>query len=193
MPIPKEKAHTLPIIHDSGNLLIIFNNQNGLVEPYTSTTVQRLFKTQACISMTATYEANEWACPDNPSQLWHQSNPVHHVVDDPNTIPLDLATRLIQVITTRRGSDSVYCAWALPAHLESALHHTTDQMTHNRFHFSGNNTITQNTHTPTRQQTFSLISTLVSLVLSVPQNEMSTQSITGISLTPPCNSQNDVQ
>jgi hypothetical protein len=85
--------------------------------------------------MTATYEANEWTCPDTPSQLWRQSNPVHHVVDDPNTIPLDLATRLIQVITTKRGSDSVYRAWALP-HLENALHHPTDQMTpHNRFSF----------------------------------------------------------
>jgi hypothetical protein len=118
MPIPKEEAHTIPIIYDSGNLPIIFNNQNGLVEPYTSTLVQ-----------------NEWTCPDTPSQLWRQSNPVHHVVDDPNTIPLDLATRLIQVITTKRGSDSVYRAWALP-HLENALHHPTDQMTpHNRFSF----------------------------------------------------------
>jgi hypothetical protein len=120
--------------------------------------------------MTATYDANEWACPDNPSQLWRQSNPVYHVVDDPNTIPLDLATRLIQVITTKRGSDSVYRAWALP-HLENALHHPTDQMTHNRFHFSGNNTTTQNTHTPTRHQTFSLISILVSLVLSVMKGQ----------------------
>jgi hypothetical protein len=119
--------------------------------------------------MTATYEANQWACPDNPSQLWCQSSPVHHIVDDPNTIPLDLATRLIQVITTKRGSDSVYRAWALPAHLENALHHSSDQMTHNRFSFSGNNAITQNTHTPTRHQTFSLKSILVNLVLSVLQ------------------------
>ncbi len=37
------------------------------------------------------------------------------------------------------------------------------------FHFSGNNTITQNTHTLTVHQTFSLISILVSLVLSVLQ------------------------
>jgi hypothetical protein len=101
MPIPKEEAHTFPTIYDSGNLPIIFNNQNGFVEPYTSTSVQNLFKTQACIPMTATYEANEWTCPDTPSQLWRQSHPVHHVVDDPNTIPLDLATRLIQVITTK--------------------------------------------------------------------------------------------
>jgi hypothetical protein len=66
MPIPKEEAHTFPIIYDSGNLPIIFNNQNGLVEPYSSTTVQHLFKTQACIHMSATYEANQWACPNNP-------------------------------------------------------------------------------------------------------------------------------
>ncbi len=79
MPIPKEEAHTFPIIFDSGNLPIIFNNQNGLVEPYLSTTVQHQFKTQASISMAATYEANQWACPDNPSQLWHQSYLVHHV------------------------------------------------------------------------------------------------------------------
>ena len=82
--------------------------------------------------MTATYEANQWACPNNPSQLWRQSNPVHHVVNDPYTIPLDLATRFIQVITTRRGSDSVYRAWALP-HLDNALQKPTDQTTHNRF------------------------------------------------------------
>jgi hypothetical protein len=95
MPIPKEEAHTFPIIYNSGNLPIIFNNQNGLVEPYTSTSVQNLFKTQACIPMTATYGANEWTCPDTPSQVWRQSNPALHVVDDPNTIPPDLATRLI--------------------------------------------------------------------------------------------------
>jgi hypothetical protein len=47
MPIPKEEAHTFPIIYDSGNLPIIFNNQNDLVEPYTSTSVQNLFKAQA--------------------------------------------------------------------------------------------------------------------------------------------------
>ena len=47
MPISKERANTVPIIYDSGNLPIIFNNQNGLVEPYTSTSVQNLFKTQA--------------------------------------------------------------------------------------------------------------------------------------------------
>jgi hypothetical protein len=68
MPIPKEEELNFPTIYDSGNLLIIFNNQNGLVEPYTSTSVQHLFKTQACIPLTtATYEANQWACPYNPS------------------------------------------------------------------------------------------------------------------------------
>jgi hypothetical protein len=116
MPIPKGEVHTFPIIYNSGNLPIIFNIQNGLVEPYTSTTLQHLFKTQACIPMTATYKANQWACTINPSQLWHQSNPIHHVVDDLHTFPLDLAMRLIQVNTTRRVSDSVYCAWALQHH-----------------------------------------------------------------------------
>jgi hypothetical protein len=79
MPIPKEEAHTFPFINDSGDLPIIFNIQNGLVEPYNTTTVQHLFKRQACIPLTTTYEANQWACPDNPSQLWHQSIPVNHV------------------------------------------------------------------------------------------------------------------
>jgi hypothetical protein len=118
MPIPKEEAHTFPFINDSGNLSIIFNDQNGLVEPYTLTTVQHLFKTQACVPMTATYEANQWAFPNNPSQAWRQSNPVHHVVDHPYTIPLDLATRLIQVITTKCNANSVNRAWALP-HIEN--------------------------------------------------------------------------
>ena len=166
--LSQRKKHSFPIIYDSGNLPIIFNNQNGLVEPYTSTSVQHLLKTQAFIPMTVTYEANQWACPDNPSQLWRQSNPVHHVVDDPYTIILDLATRLIQVITTKHGSNSVYRAWALP-HLENALHNPTHQMTHNHFSFSGNNTVIQNIHTPTRHQTFSLIPILVSLVLRVLQ------------------------
>ena len=102
MPIPKEEAHTFPtIIYDSGHLPIIFNNQHGLVESCTSTTVKHLYKTQACIHMTATYEANQWVCPNIPSQLWCQSNPVHHVVDAPNTITLDIVTRLIQVITNK--------------------------------------------------------------------------------------------
>ncbi len=46
MPTSKEEAHTFPIIYDSGYLpIIIFNHQNDLVEPCTSTTVQHLFKT----------------------------------------------------------------------------------------------------------------------------------------------------
>jgi hypothetical protein len=143
---PKRRS-THFIIFDSGNLFIIFNNQNGLIYPCTSFSVQHLFKTQTCIPMTATYEANQSAYPNNPSQLWRQSNPVHHIVDDPNTIPLDLATRLIHIITTKGGSDSVDHAWAL-LHLENALHNPANQMTHNFFHFSGNNTINhQNTHT----------------------------------------------
>ena len=133
MPIPKDEVHTFPIIYDSSNLPIIFNH-HGYVEPYTSTTIQTLFKTQACIPMNPNYEANQWACPHNPSQLWRQSNPIHHVIDDPNTIPLDIAIRLIQVITTKRGSDSVYRAWALP-HLKDALQKPTVQISHNCFSF----------------------------------------------------------
>jgi hypothetical protein len=48
---PKEEAYTFPIIYDSGNLSIIFNNKYGLVKPFTSTTDQHIFKTQACIPM----------------------------------------------------------------------------------------------------------------------------------------------
>ena len=141
--------------------------------------------------MTATYEANEWTCPDTPSQLWRQSNPVHHVVDDPNTIPLDLATRLIQVITTKRGSDSVYRAWALP-HLENALHHPTDQMTHNRFSFFWQ----QHNHPeyPYTNKTPDILLDINPGESSpeCTENERSTQSITCNSLTPPCHSHNDV-
>ncbi len=108
MPIPKEEAHTFPIIYDSGNLSIIFNHENDLVEPYTSSTVQHLFKTQACIPMNPHYEANPCICPNNPSQLWGLSSLDYHVIDAPDTIlPLDLATRLIQDMTTKPGSDSV--------------------------------------------------------------------------------------
>ncbi len=83
-----------------------FQPWNDLVKPYTSTTVQHLFKTQACIPInTIFFDANPWIYPKNPSQLWHQSSPVHHVVDD-------LANRLIQVITTKQGSNSFNCAWA---------------------------------------------------------------------------------
>jgi hypothetical protein len=57
MPIPKAEAPTLPIIYDAGNLPIIFNNQKCLVEQYNSTTLQHLFKTLACIPMTATGHA----------------------------------------------------------------------------------------------------------------------------------------
>jgi hypothetical protein len=191
MPIPKEEAHTFPIICDSGNLPIIFNNQNGLVEAYTSTTVQHLFKTQACIPMTAYYEANPWACPNNHSQLWRQSYPVQHVVDDPYTILLDLATRLIQVITTRRGSDSVYRAWALP-YLDNALQKPTNQTTHNRFSFFWQ----QHNHPeyPFTNKTPDILLDINPGESSpeCPPNEMRTQSITCNSLTPPCHSHNDV-
>ena len=99
MPIPKEEAHTFPIINDSGNLPTIFNNQNGLVEPYTTTTVQHLFKTQAFTPMDATYEANEWACPDNPSQLWRQSYPVHILILLPDLSKLSLQNVDLRVFT----------------------------------------------------------------------------------------------
>ncbi len=168
MPILKKEIHTFPIIHDSGNLPIVSNHQNDLVEPYTSTTVQHLFRTQAYIPMNPHYEANPCICPNNPSQLWRHSSPEHHV-DDPNTIPLDLATRLIQVITTKRRSDIVYCASALP-HLENALQKPMDETKHNHFFiFSGNNTNIQNIHTKTRHQAFSLISILVRIVWNVLQ------------------------
>jgi hypothetical protein len=142
--------------------------------------------------MTATYEANQWACPDNPSRLWRQSNPVYHVVDDPNTIPLDLATRLIQVITTsKHGSDSVYRAWALP-HLENALHSPTDQTTHNRFSLFWQ----QHNH-PEYPYTNKTPGFLLDInpgesSPECTENERSTQSITCNSLTPPCHSHNDV-
>jgi hypothetical protein len=119
--------------------------------------------------MTATYEANQWACPDNLSQLWRQSNGVHQVVDDPNTIPLDLATSCIHVITTKCGSDSAYCAWVLP-YLDNALHNPTDQMTHNHFSFFWQeHNHPEYPYTKKTRQTFSMISILVSLVLSVLQ------------------------
>ena len=84
--------------------------------------------------MNTCYAANPWTCPNNPSQLWRQPNPVYHVTDDPKTIPLSLAIRLIQVITTRRGSTEVYRAWALP-HLENALCNPSLQITHNPFSY----------------------------------------------------------
>jgi hypothetical protein len=127
----------------------------------------------------------EWTCPDTPSLLWRQSNTVHnHVVDDPNTIPLDLTTRLIQVVTTKRGSDSVYRAWALP-HLENALHHPSDQVTHNRFSFF----IQQHNH-PEYPYTNKKPDILLDInpgesSPECTENERSTQSITCNSLTPP--------
>jgi hypothetical protein len=63
------------------------------------------------------------------------ANPaLHHVVDDPNTISLDCANRLIQVITTKCGPNSVNCAWALP-HLDKTLQNLMDQTKHNIFSF----------------------------------------------------------
>ncbi len=41
MPIPKEEAHTFPILYDSGNLPIIFNNQMTWLNP----TLQPQFNT----------------------------------------------------------------------------------------------------------------------------------------------------
>jgi hypothetical protein len=70
MPIPRKK-HTpslssmIQAISPSSSI----TKMALLVEPYTSTSGQHLFTTQACIPMTAIYEANQWACPDNPSQL----------------------------------------------------------------------------------------------------------------------------
>ncbi|KAI2489858.1 hypothetical protein MHU86_24734 [Fragilaria crotonensis] len=134
LPIPLPSAHTFPIIYNKENKPIIFHQHNGTIKPYTTTTVQQLFNDQACIPMNTCYAANPWTCPNNPSQLWRQPNPVYHVIDDPKTIPLSLATRLIQVITTKRGSTDVYGSWALP-HLENALSNPLSQITHNPFSY----------------------------------------------------------
>ncbi|KAI2508041.1 hypothetical protein MHU86_6333 [Fragilaria crotonensis] len=83
--------------------------------------------------MNTCYAANPWTCPNNPSQLWRQPNPVYHVIDDPKTIPLSLATRLIQVITTKRIHR---CLWILGLpHLENALSNPLSQITHNPFSY----------------------------------------------------------
>ena len=188
MQIPKEEAHTFPSIYDSGHPPIIFNYQNDLVEPYTSTTVQHLFKTQACIPMNTHYEANPCICPNNPSQLWRLSSLVYHAIDAPDTIPpLDLATRLIQDITTKRRSDSVYRAWALP-HLENALQKSTDQINYNRF--------SQHNH-PENQYKNKTPDILLDInpgesSTECTSNEMTTKSITCKPLTPPCQRHNDV-
>ncbi|KAI2512616.1 hypothetical protein MHU86_1835 [Fragilaria crotonensis] len=134
LPIPLQSAHTFPITYNKENKPIIFHQHNGTIKPYTTTTVQQLFNDQACIPMNTCYAANPWTCPNNPSQLWRQPNPVYHVIDDPKTIPLSLATRLIQVITTKRGSTDVYGSWALP-HLENALSNPLSQITHNPFSY----------------------------------------------------------
>ncbi|KAI2511802.1 hypothetical protein MHU86_2534 [Fragilaria crotonensis] len=148
-------------------------------------------KTQACIPMTANYEANQWACPNNPSQLWRQSNPVHHVVDDPHTVPLDLAIRLIQVITTKRGSDNVYRAWALP-HLQDALQKPADQIKHNRFSFFWQ----QHNHPeyPYTNKTPELLLNVIPGESSslCSDNESTAKSITCNSLIPPGHRHNDV-
>ena len=136
IPTPKPGAHTFPIVYNSKNNPIIFHklDNNGSIEPYNSTTVQSLFTPQACIPMNKTYNENPRMCPDNPSQLWNQASPIHFVTDDPFLIPISLAIRLIQVITTKSGSTDVYRAWALP-HLEDALTNPYTQIDHNSFSF----------------------------------------------------------
>ncbi|KAI2504330.1 hypothetical protein MHU86_10095 [Fragilaria crotonensis] len=133
LPIPLPSAHIFPYLQQ-GEQTNHFHQHNGTIKPYTTTTVQQLFNDQACIPMNTCYAANPWTCPNNPSQLWRQPNPVYHVIDDPKTIPLSLATRLIQVITTKRGSTDVYGSWALP-HLENALSNPLSQITHNPFSY----------------------------------------------------------
>ena len=131
LPTPKPGAHTFPIVYNPKNQApIIFNKlDNGSIEPYTSITIQSLFKTQACLHMDKNYNENP-----TPFQIWKQPSPVHFVIDDPALIPLSLAIRLIQVITTKRGSPDVYRAWALP-HLEDALINPHKQIDRNSFSF----------------------------------------------------------
>jgi hypothetical protein len=137
------------------------------------------------------YEANPYICPNNPSQLWRLFSPVYHVIDDPNTIPLDLATRLIQVITTKCGSDSIYRAWALP-HLEHELQKPMDQTEHNHSSFFWQ----QHNH-PEYPYKIKTPDTLLDInpvesSNECSSNEMTTKSITCKPLTPPCQRHNDV-
>ncbi|KAI2511946.1 hypothetical protein MHU86_2462 [Fragilaria crotonensis] len=143
LPIPLASAHIFPIIYNKENKPIIFHQHNGTIKPYTTITVQQLFNDQACIPMNTCYAANPWTCPNNPSQLWRQPNPVYHVTDDPKTIPLSLATRLIQVITTKRGSTDVYGSWALHTLRMPSATHCLRSLTI-LFHIIGNNTIILN-------------------------------------------------
>jgi hypothetical protein len=167
---------------------IIFNHENDLVEPFTSTTVQHLFKTKACIPMNPHYEANPCIYPNNPSQLWRLSSRVYHDIDAPDTIPpLDLATRLIQDITTTRGSDSVHRAWALP-HLENALKKPTDQINYNPFAQHNHPEFQHKNKTPDILLGINPGESSTEYTL----NEMTTKSISCKPLTPFCQRHNDV-
>jgi Txe/YoeB family toxin of Txe-Axe toxin-antitoxin module len=106
--------------------------------------------------------------------LWRQSSPEHHVVNDPNTTLHDLATKLIQVITT--NADLTPFTALGPYHiLKMPFKSKWIRQNTIAFHFSGNSTTIQNIHTKTRHQISSLISILVSLILSVlPKNDNKT-------------------
>jgi hypothetical protein len=140
--------------------------------------------------MTVTYEANEWACPDNPRQLWLNLTLSTTLLMTLTLFPLILLPGLSK-LSLPNVDLSVYRAWALP-HLENALHHPTDQMTHNRFSFFW----PQHNH-PEYPYTNKTPDILLDINPgeSSPEcttNEMSTQSITCNSLTPPPHSHNEV-
>ncbi len=96
--------HSQVLVHFSSFTTMTINQSSAIskMEPFTALTVQQFFKNQACVPMNTCYAANPWTSPNYPSQLWRHPNPVYHVTDDPKTIPLSLATRFIQVITTSK-------------------------------------------------------------------------------------------
>ena len=57
-PIPLPSAHSFPIIYNSDNKPIIYDQQNGTIKPFTTLLAQQLFKNQACVPTNTCYEAN---------------------------------------------------------------------------------------------------------------------------------------
>jgi hypothetical protein len=123
-PIPLPSAHSFPIIYNSDNKPIIYDQQNGTIKPFTTLAAQQLFKN--CCA------ANPWTYPNNPTQLWCQPTPVYHVTDDPKTIPLSLADMDLM----KSSKPGLSHTWTMPCAILTFKSHTIP------FPTIGNNIIT---------------------------------------------------
>ena len=132
VPLPTPETRVFPITFDAHRNPINFDTTSNV--PYTTTTVQSLFKRQPCVLVDDFNLQYPDRAPTFPAELWTHARQIYHVTEIPERVPYSLAIRLIPVFTTTPIGTVIYRAWALP-HLVDALRDPEIQFLQNRLSY----------------------------------------------------------